>query len=105
MQTNEVGRCSLLVPGLATIATDAEPLSLVDVGTSAGLNLYLDRYEYVDEPGGRIGSPSTVRLRCSTQGAVLIPPTMPLIDRRVGLDRDPIDVTDRNATQWLMACV
>ena len=48
-QTNEVGRCSALLPGLCHIASlydqDA-PIALLDLGTSAGLNLLFDDYAY-----------------------------------------------------------
>ena len=43
VQTNEVGRSALLGPAL-TWAAAGEPLQLIDVGCSAGLNLFCDRY-------------------------------------------------------------
>ena len=42
-QTNEAGRCALHVPALAGIEG---PLALLEVGASAGLCLYPDRYSY-----------------------------------------------------------
>jgi Uncharacterized protein conserved in bacteria (DUF2332) len=42
-QTNEVGRCAFLLPVLAALP---QPLALLDVGASAGLCLYPDRYAY-----------------------------------------------------------
>src|SRR5690554_2197940 len=42
-QTNEPGRCAALLPALA--ATPG-PLALIEVGASAGLCLYPDRYSY-----------------------------------------------------------
>ena len=39
-QTNEVGRIAVLAPALATVTPD-EPVTLIDVGTSAGLTLTL----------------------------------------------------------------
>ena len=48
-QTNEVGRCTALLPGLCHIASRYDrdvPLSLLDLGTSAGLNLLFDDYAY-----------------------------------------------------------
>lgn len=105
VQTNEVGRCSLLLPALAAIASDVGPLGLVDVGTRAGLNLQLDRYEHVYEPGGTVGPSSPVRLECSTRGSVQVPVSMPSIARRVGLDRAPVDLNDPDAATWLLACI
>lgn len=42
-QTNEAGRCAVLLPVLSRIAG---PLALIEVGASAGLCLYPDRYSY-----------------------------------------------------------
>ena len=42
-QTNEAGRLATLTPVLAAFD---EPLALVEVGASAGLCLYPDRYDY-----------------------------------------------------------
>ena len=48
VQTNEVGRCAYLMPAFSLIADENPglPLSLVDIGTSAGLHLLWDRYSY-----------------------------------------------------------
>ena len=43
----------MLLPALAQIAAEVGPLALLDVGTSAGLNLQLDRYGYQLRPGAR----------------------------------------------------
>lgn len=46
-QTNEVGRCALFLPALGLLADELDaPLAHLDVGTSAGLNLLLDRFHY-----------------------------------------------------------
>ncbi len=47
-QTNEAGRCAVLLPALAQISG---PLSLIEVGASAGLCLYPDRYSYTYRTG------------------------------------------------------
>ncbi|MEO6570875.1 MAG: DUF2332 domain-containing protein [Ilumatobacteraceae bacterium] len=104
-QTNEVGRCATFLPALGLVAAELGPLALVDVGTSAGLNLRLDRYEYAYEPGGSVGVPSPVRLETSTRGAVPVPPALPMITGRLGIDRAPIDLSDPAAVRWLRACV
>ncbi|HEX3211524.1 MAG TPA: DUF2332 family protein, partial [Actinomycetota bacterium] len=64
-QTNEVGRCALLLPLLAALPG---PLALVEVGASAGLCLLPDRYAY-DYGGTILGDPtSPVRLSCQPRG-------------------------------------
>lgn len=105
VQTNEVGRCALVLPALAQAEAECGPISLIDVGTSAGLNLRVDRFEYRYSPGGHIGGPSAVVLECGVRGAVPIPARVPEIVWRVGIDRAPIDVTDPDRARWLLACV
>ena len=48
VQTNEVGWCAYLLPAFLLITDENPglPLSLVDIGTSAGLHLLWDRYSY-----------------------------------------------------------
>jgi hypothetical protein len=104
-QTNEVARCALFVPTLAAIEREMGPIALVDVGTSAGLNLLLDRYRYVYEPGGTVGAPSTVELTCEVRGDPPIPADLPTIEQRRGLDRCPVDARDAAQSRWLEACV
>lgn len=104
-QTNEVGRCGVLLPALGRIADECGPLALVDVGTSAGLNLRLDRYQYAYEPGGAVGPPSPVQLTVGTRGDVPVPARLPEIAARIGIDRQPVDVTDAADATWLRACV
>lgn len=114
-QTNEVGRCTALLPALTQLAADApgaphggeRPLGLVEVGASAGLNLLVDRYGYEYEPGHHhVGHRSVLTLHADLRGA-LVPPFRadpPEIDSRVGLDLHPVDLADRAQARWLVAC-
>ncbi len=104
-QTNEVGRCALLLPALGMLDAEVGALSLIDVGTSAGLNLHVDRYEYRYSPGGTVGRASRVVLICGTRGAVPVPDRLPAIAGRIGIDQHPIDLSDPDEARWLMACV
>lgn len=104
-QTNEVGRCAMLLPAFGLLTAEVGPLAWVDVGTSAGLNLHLDRFTYDYRPGGTVGGPSTVRLRIDTRGRVPVPRGVPEIARRIGLDRAPVDLADPVEVRWLRACV
>ena len=172
-QTNEVGRCATTVPALAVLAAEvAQPIGLVEVGASAGLNLRLDAYGYryspdrpsrsygrhgpANEPGGAPdhpprsdddrGGPGAIAGPAAVGGPVergdlalpagpagvgpsgelavgggagLVlasrwrgphPPPWPGVPRlpevvfRVGIDRQPVDVTDDAAARWLVAC-
>jgi hypothetical protein len=99
-QTNEVGRCAVLLPALPP-----GPLALVEVGASAGLCLLFERYAY-EFGSTRLGAASSaVRLRCAATGPVPLPPCIPRIVWRRGLDLRPIDVHDGDAVRWLLACV
>ncbi len=114
-QTNEVGRCSALFPGLCHIASMYDrdvPLSLLDLGTSAGLNLLFDDYSYTyrsaSDDGvraaGTVGS--AVSIECSARDDVSSLPELrlPAIGERVGLDLSPLDPFSDDAVLWLLAC-
>jgi hypothetical protein len=83
------------------------PLALVEIRTSAGLNLLCDRYFYDDVDVGTTGDPeSPVRLRCEVLGGNLPPvEAVPAMAYRVGIDLDPADVFDAEAVGWLRALV
>ena len=52
-QTNEVGRSAALVGGFLVVARDtALPLRVLEIGSSAGLNLRFDRYWYESDGAG-----------------------------------------------------
>ena len=56
-QTNEVGRSASLVGGFLVVARDTRlPLRVLEVGSSAGLNLRFDRYWY-EADGATFGVP------------------------------------------------
>ena len=102
LQTNEPARCSALLPLLARLP---QPLAIVEVGASAGLCLLLDRYGY-DYGAVRIEPPEKLRGRapvfsCDTAGAAPLPSEHPQIVRRIGLDRNPIDVRSDDEVAWL----
>lgn len=109
-QTNEVGRCAVLLPALGLLTAEVGPLALLDVGTSGGLTLLADRYHYryetADGTADEVGpADASVTLVCGTRGAVPVPAEMPAIVARLGLDRDPVDLLDDDAARWLEACV
>jgi hypothetical protein len=101
-QTNEPGRCAVLLPLLAALT---QPIALLEVGASAGLCLLPDRYGY-DYGGHRIGpADSPVTFPCEPRGSVPVPKTVPEVAWRLGVDLHPLDVTDPDTGRWLTALV
>ena len=100
-QTNEAARCAALLPVLALIGG---PLALIEVGTSAGLCLYPDRYSY-EYDGRPVGARQPVHLSCTTSGPVPVPEGLPDVVARVGIDLDPLDVAEAGDLAWLRALV
>jgi hypothetical protein len=98
-QTNEAGRCALLLPVLAALP---QPLALLEVGASAGLCLYPDRYAY-RYGDHQVGAGEPV-LDCAV--TAMAPPTgRPEVVWRAGLDLNPLDVTDPADVAWLEALI
>ena len=109
VQTNEVGRVAVIVPALAHVAAAVDgPLSLIDVGTSAGLTQLFDRYriEY-STVAGQVGvGPETAAVTVEAEVAGGDPTlSSPDVAWRCGVDRNPIDVTDPDQARWLRALV
>jgi hypothetical protein len=91
-QTNEVGRSAALVGGFLVVAREtALPLRVLEVGSSAGLNLRFDRYWY-ESDGVSYGDPaSPVRFTgLWAEGQPPFDAPITIAERR-GCDRDPID--------------
>jgi hypothetical protein len=107
VQTNEVQRSWILLPCFLRAAEllGADELDVVELGPSAGLNLVWDRYRYAYAEGawGPAGSP----LRLSGEERTRVPARLlgrvPLVRRRIGIDRSPVDVTT-DAGARLLEC-
>jgi hypothetical protein len=98
-QTNEIGRCALLLPVLAALP---QPLALLEAGASAGLGLYPDRYAY-RYGDHRLGDGEPV-LDCALTG-IEPPVRRPEVVWRAGIDLNPLDVTDPADVAWLDALI
>jgi len=123
VQTNEIGRCPALLAGFSWIAEQAgrdRPLDLLEIGSSAGLNLLFDQYAYEFSDGCRLhptahpdrftATPPVLRteVRLSDTNRPT-PPRMdigyPVIGQRLGIDLNPIDVHDEASMRWLEGLV
>jgi hypothetical protein len=108
-RTDETGRYTVLYPAIAEAAhrVAADAVGLIDVGCSAGLNLNVDRVGITYRNGQSLGDPSSpVQQSSSVVGDRPIPArSIPEVVARVGIDLDPLDVTDADDARWLRACL
>jgi hypothetical protein len=104
VQTNEIGRVAFLTPALASLDFE-ESVTLLDVGTSAGLTMARDKCRIDFGDVGVVGPfDSPVVVQCSVLNGN--PPIQNVsIDRLVGLDRNPIDLNNPDDFRWMLACV
>lgn len=100
-QTNEPGRCAVLLPVLARLH---QPLALIEVGASAGLCLIPEHYAY-DYNGTRLGPTAAPVFPCLANDATPIPQALPRITWRAGLDLDPVSPRDPEQMAWLEALI
>ena len=104
-QTNEPGRSGALMAGLVEIARAFGPrMELLEIGSSGGLNLLIDRYRF--DLGGATFGPegSPVRIRPEWRGP---PPEIPPLKFAGvrGCDVRPLDVADPAVEERLLAYV
>ena len=104
-QTNEVGRLATLVPAFATV-TGGSPVALLEVGASAGLCLYPDRYRYAWRTDtGVVSLGDGPVLDCDVTGDPPLPQRPVQVGWRGGIDLNPLDVHDDDAMRWLRTLV
>ncbi|GGC78762.1 hypothetical protein GCM10007216_06570 [Thalassobacillus devorans] len=109
VQTNEVRRCAYLYPVFCYIHKKTKnPLSLIEIGTSAGLQLLWDQYGYTYGDNLIYGNKSSV-LQLSSQVRQGSMPGLlsaaPPVASRTGVDLHVSDLTDGEETLWLKALI
>ena len=106
VQTNEVHRCWALLIGFLTAAQRAgkgRPVSLLELGPSAGLLLLFDHYRY--RFGDQTWGPAAATLELAGELHGEVPNR--LLDTRIdvaartGIDRHPVDVTTEAGARLL----
>jgi hypothetical protein len=104
VQTNEVGRAAALLAGFLTVARETGlPLRLLEIGTSAGLNLRWDQFRYTSD--GRSWGPAASPVLLGVGGAVRFEPATVEIAERAGCDLHPVDVTTEDGRLTLLSFV
>ncbi|MPY83294.1 MAG: DUF2332 family protein [Actinophytocola sp.] len=109
---NEVQRAAVLYPPLSAVAKQAKgTIGLIEVGACAGLLLGLDKfgYRYQCDGGEQYTAgpaKAAVGLHCAVQGPGFGGPRKKLpLGERIGLDPEPVDLTDEDELAWLDACI
>ena len=120
VQTNEIRRSAALLGGFLTITGEVDlPLRLLEIGCSAGLNQYWDRYRFElaecdagcapaadAEWSACWGEPDAeVVVRCGWHGDRRVLSGSAVVGSRAGCDIAPIDVTDDEQTRILESFV
>lgn len=103
IQTNEPLRCAALLPALGLIEG---PIALLELGASAGLCLYPDRYSYRYAGGPSLdpaAGESRVVLRADLRGEPVL--RLPDIVWRAGIDLSPLDAADPDDRRFLTTLV
>lgn len=117
VQTNEVRRCTSILPTLGRIAAHTgQALALIEIGPSLGLMLNWHRYHY-DYGAGRTLAPRATRPSTTDSTPALtldttcrsnrlpLPRTMPPLHRAVGIDINPLQVSNADDVRWLQALI
>lgn len=119
VQTNEVARCAYLLPAFARAAelAGSQPLALIEIGASAGLNLLFDHYSIryccgsYNINGGAAVSPVVIHTDLqwpadAPAGQTFdFPLGQPAITQRAGIDLHVVDIGDEAAYAWLRALI
>ena len=100
-QTNEPGRSAVLQAVIARIANGRDrTINLIDVGTSAGINLHFDQF-----PVRSRDDANPLTLVCRDLAGVDRSLALPDVSTRVGIDLSPMDLANDDDRLWLKACL
>ncbi|WP_420488330.1 DUF2332 domain-containing protein [Gottfriedia acidiceleris] len=112
VQTNEVRRCAYLYPCFSYIYQKVnKPISLIEIGTSAGLQLLFDQYKYSYSSSetiyGNIKSNVLIDSKVIVKGPTILPlldEVPPVVDR-YGIDLHVNDLSNEEDFLWLKALI
>lgn len=98
-QTNEPGRSAVLQALVSELARDRGRINVIEVGSSAGINLHFERFRVRE-----VDDDDALTLVCRDVGGAY-ERALPPVARRVGIDPNPLDLTDLEDQRWLKACL
>ncbi|WP_201002334.1 DUF2332 domain-containing protein [Paenibacillus glycanilyticus] len=108
VQTNEVRRCAYLYPAFCYIyQLTGKPLSLVEIGTSAGLQLLWDKYKYsyssqLEEYGNEHAA---LKITSELRGDPILLTQSPPVAGKIGVDLHINDLKHQDHFLWLKALI
>lgn len=109
VQTNEIRRCAYLYPSFCFIYNKVKkPLSLVEIGTSAGLQLLWDRYSYsygTNEFFGDLGSKVHLTAELRKGKVPLLFQSSPPVVSKIGIDLHVNDLSNSEDYLWLKSLI
>jgi hypothetical protein len=99
-QTNEPGRSAVIQAVMSDLVGEGDEINLIEVGTSAGINLHFDEFPVRAADDGR-----ALTLVCEDLTPVDRSRAMPRVRARVGIDPQPLDLANEADRMWLKACL
>jgi hypothetical protein len=99
-QTNEPGRSAVLQAVVRDVAGDRSSINVVEVGTSAGINLCFDQFPVRSRDDG-----NPLTLVCDDLTPLDRSRPLPHVHQRVGIDPNPLDLSNDDDRLWLKACL
>ncbi|MCU9614616.1 DUF2332 domain-containing protein [Caldibacillus lycopersici] len=109
VQTNEVRRCGYLYPVFCYIQEmTKKPIALIEIGTSAGLQLLFDHYQYTygtEECYGKLDSVVKIATEVKGDNRPMLMKNAPLISTRMGIDLNVLDLKKEDDELWLQALI
>jgi hypothetical protein len=100
-QTNEPGRSAVLQAVIGDlVGENRPPVSVIEVGTSAGINLNFDQFPVRPRDDG-----NPLTLICDDLTPIDRARPLPRVLQRVGIDPNPLDLSNEDDRLWLKACL
>jgi hypothetical protein len=104
VQTNALNRSAYLMPILSSLF-EGKQVNLIDIGTSAGLTLNFDKYEYYYNDKYYYGN-SPVKIKSAIKAGTKPPfKQMVTLNKKIGIDQNPLDLKESDNANWLKALV
>lgn len=106
VQTNVITRCSYLMPIFSKlIKEENKPTTIIDIGTSAGLTLNFDKYQYWNNDKKVFGQSNVIVKSkiIDSEAPTIFNISHPIT--KIGIDQNLIDPTDKDEILWLKALV